>query len=490
MQEPGRARGRLSAISSTFHPLAAKDFRRYYLGQTASMFGDSLTPLAIAFAVLHLTGSPIDLGIVVLSTRLPIVVLTLLGGAAGDRFSRRTVMLVADLTRFAAHGATALLLLTGVAQIWMLVALQLLAGAGSAFFNPAAVGLVPSLTSKEGLQAANSLLSISRSATSILALGVAGALVALVGPGWAILLDALTFLVSAAFLYGLPRAVAAERLAATGGLLKSIGGGMAEVGRRTWLWVWIIHIALANALVVSPALVLGPYVADQHLGGAPAWSAIGIAYAVGGLTGGVVSARWRPRRPMAAAIVVFLLMAPLPALMAAPAALWLLMLAAVGAGLQLVIHNVIQTTTVQQNLPGEFVARVTSVTMLGTLVATPLGMGLAGPAAALFGPGPVLTVSAVTAVLMTAITLLLPPIWRIRSTPTDTSATTSTSAAPTPTDASAGADTSPAVSASAAPAVTGITSGDTGSVSHPVGTEAANPDVAGSSHGDPSRAGT
>ncbi|PZG20686.1 MFS transporter, partial [Nonomuraea aridisoli] len=152
--------------------MAIRDFRRYYIGQTASAFGDSLTPFAMAFAVLHLTGSAVDLGVVVLSTRLPVIVLTLLGGAAGDRFQRRTVMLVADLVRFVAHGGTAVLLLAGAAEIWMLVALQLVAGAGSAFFNPAAVGLVGSLAGKEQLQAANSLISISRSAASIMALSL------------------------------------------------------------------------------------------------------------------------------------------------------------------------------------------------------------------------------------------------------------------------------------------------------------------------------
>lgn len=396
-----------------FAPLAIRDFRHYYLGQTASAFGDSLTPFAIAFAVLHLTGSPVDLGIVVLSTRLPIIVLTLVGGAAGDRFSRRTIMLLTDLIRFAAHGLTAVLLLTGTAQVWTLVALQLVAGAGSAFFNPAAVGLIGSLAGREHLQAANSLISISRSATSILALAAAGALVALVGPGWAVLIDALTFLVSAAFLFLLPRTLADERPQAGGGLLASIGGGLAEVRRRSWLWVWIIHVAFANVMVVSPILVLGPYVAERQLGGAPAWSAIGIAYAVGGLAGGLLGARWRPARPMVAAVLFFLLMAPLPALLALPADVWLLGLAGAAAGMQLVVHNVLQTTVVQQNLPERFVARAMSVTMLGSLVAAPLGMGLAGPAAAVFGTRAVLVVCAAFTVLLTMATLLVPSVWRV-----------------------------------------------------------------------------
>ncbi|WP_165970220.1 MFS transporter [Nonomuraea terrae] len=397
-----------------FAPLAIRDFRRYYIGQTASAFGDSLTPFAMAFAVLHLTGSAVDLGVVVLSTRLPIIVLTLLGGAAGDRFQRRTVMLVADLVRFVAHGVTAVLLLAGVAEIWMLVVLQLVAGAGSAFFNPAAVGLVGSLAGKERLQAANSLISISRSAASILALGAAGALVALVGSGWAVLIDALTFLVSAFFIFLLPRALAGDRPPAGGGLLASIGGGLSQVGRRPWLWVWIVHSALTNVIVVSPILVLGPYVADLHLGGAPAWSAIGIAYAVGGVAGGVIAARWRPGRPMVAGMTFFLLMAPLPALLAVPAAVWALVLAGVAAGLQLVVHNVLQTTAIQQHVPEGFVARVTSVAVLGSLVGAPLGMGFAGPVAEAFGTRPVLIACAVVAVVSTGAALAVPSVWRIR----------------------------------------------------------------------------
>ncbi|MEV0232520.1 MFS transporter [Nonomuraea sp. NPDC050786] len=412
------AAGRPAATRSMFAPLGDRGFRRYYLGQTASAFGDSLTPLAIAFAVLHLTASPVDLGIVVLSTRLPVILLTLLGGAVGDRFSRRTVMLLADLTRFVAHGTTAVLLLTGTAHLWMLVALQLVAGAGSAFFSPAAIGLVASLAGKEHLQAANSLISLSRSAASMVALGTAGALVALVGPGWAILIDALTFLVSMAFLYRLPtenRFSAEDAVPRKGGLLAGIGGGITEVSRHPWLWIWIVHVAFTNAIVVSPIMVLGPYVADRQLGGAPAWSAIGIAYAVGGLAGGFVGARWRPARPMVAALLFFLLMAPLPALLAIPAEVWLLALAGVGAGMQVVVYNVLQTTAIQRNLPERFVARATSVTMLGALVAAPLGTGLAGPAAAWAGTRPVLVAGAAVAVLITAVTLLAPSVWRVRA---------------------------------------------------------------------------
>ncbi|PZG01570.1 MFS transporter, partial [Nonomuraea aridisoli] len=243
------------------------------------------------------------------------------------------------------------------------------------------------------------------------------------------------FLVSACFIFLLPRALAGDRPPTGGGLPASIGGGLSEVGRRPWLGVWIVHSALTNVIVVSPILVLGPYVADLHLGGAPAWSAIGIAYAAGGVAGGVIAARWRAGRPMVAAMMVFLLTAPLPALLAVPAAVWALVLAGAAAGLQLVVYNVLQTTAIQRHVPEGFVARVTSVAVLGSLVGAPLGMGFAGPVAEAFGTRPVLIACAVVAVVSTAAALAAPSVWRLRTEEAPT-------ASPPPESAAASRSTS------------------------------------------------
>ncbi len=408
----------MTSRTSMIAVLRIQDFRRYYLGYTASAFGDSLTPFALAFAVLQITGSPSALGVVLLSTQLPVIVFALVGGAIGDRYSRRTIMLLTDTVRFLAHGATAAILLTGVAQIWMLVALQLIAGAGAAFFNPAAQGLVTSVVDKPRLQQANSLLAVSRSATSIVAVGTAGALVALAGPGWAVAVDAVTFLISAIVLSQLPRSYSSERLEPKTGLLASIRSGLAEVGSRTWLWVWTVHVALINLFVVSPIFVLGPYVANRYLGGAPAWAAIGIGYTVGGLIGGLISSRWQPRRPMVAALAFFLLIVPLPALFAWAAALSLLVPASLLGGVQVSVYNVFQTTALQHDLPNELIARATSVLMLGGLIAMPVGMGLAGPIAAALGTRAVLGTVAGIAVLVTVGTLVIPAVWRVRGAST------------------------------------------------------------------------
>ncbi|MEV0606211.1 MFS transporter [Polymorphospora rubra] len=398
--------------------LRIRDFRNYYIGYTTSAFGDVLTPFALAFAVLHLTGSPTALGIVVLSTRLPIIVFALVGGAVGDRFSRRTIMLTTDGVRFVAQAATAAILLTGVAQVWMLVVLQLTASAGAAFFNPAAQGLITSVVDKPHLRQANSLLAVSRSATSIIAVGSAGALVALTDPGWAIGVDALTYLVSATALSRLPRAHTAGHPGHKDGLLTSIRTGLSEVRSRTWLWVWTAHVGLINLLVISPIFVLGPYVADTYLGGAPAWAAVGISYAVGGLIGGIVSSRWKAARPMAAALACSMMVVPLAVTLAVPASLWLIVAASLFGGVQVSIYNVFQMTTVQNELPDDLIARATSVLMLGGHLAVPIGTGLAGPIAAALGTRTVLGAIAVAAVLVTVGTLAVPATWRIRTAST------------------------------------------------------------------------
>ncbi|MFB9234091.1 MFS transporter [Plantactinospora siamensis] len=414
-----------------FAVLRIRDFRRYLIGFTASGFGDSLTPFALAFAVLGLTGSPTALGLVVLSGRLPVILFALVGGAVGDRYPRRTVMLVTDAVRCAVQAATAVILLTGVVRLWLLVALQLIAGAGAAFFNPAAQGLLPSLVDRPRLRQANSVLTMSRGAASIVAVGAAGALVALAGPGWAVGVDAVTFLVSAAVLARLPRTLTAGRTGRKAGLIAGVRTGLGEVRDRTWLWVWAAHAGLINLLVVAPILVLGPFVANEHLGGAPAWAAVAIGYTVGALLGGLVSSRWRSRRPMAAAVGCFLLIVPLAVTLAVPAPVWLIVPAAVLGGLQVSIYNVFQSTAVQDELPDGLIARATSVLMLGAVIAVPIGTGLAGPVATALGTGPLLGGIALVAVLVTVATLAVPATWRVRPAPP-------APAEPTPTAVPAG----------------------------------------------------
>src|SRR5256885_3302649 len=123
--------------------LSEREFRLLFVGQLTSAFGDRLVPIALAFAVLDLTGSVADLGYVLAARSLPMLLLVGLGGVWADRLPRQLVMLTSDAVRCASQGLVAALLLTGHARIWEVVVLNAIYGGANAFFTPAMTGLIP-----------------------------------------------------------------------------------------------------------------------------------------------------------------------------------------------------------------------------------------------------------------------------------------------------------------------------------------------------------
>ena len=156
--------------------------------------------VALAFAVLDLTGSVTDLGLVFAAKTIPLVVFLLVGGVLADRLPRRAVMLTADLVRLTTQGVIAVLLISGHATIWELALTQAVYGAATAFFNPASTGLIPAVISPGRLQQANALRALAMAVGNVAGPALAGILVAAASPGWALAVDAVSFGASAVFL--------------------------------------------------------------------------------------------------------------------------------------------------------------------------------------------------------------------------------------------------------------------------------------------------
>jgi len=289
-------------------PLKETAFALLFAGRAISSLGDRLVPVALAFAVLDLTGSVTDLGIVLGAQSVPLVVFVLLGGVWADRLPRQWVMLASDGVRAVAQGASAALLLSGSAHVWEIAALQALYGAGEAFFVPASTAVVPQTVSSSNLQQANALLGLSGNVATVLGPALAGVIVATAGPGWGLAADAATFVASAAFLsfIRVGPIVATARTAA----LAELRAGWRAFRSRAWLWISVLYFTLFVAFVLSPLQVLGPQVARSSLGGPGAWAAISTALGLGALLGGVLGMRWRPRHPLRAAFLAFLLAGP------------------------------------------------------------------------------------------------------------------------------------------------------------------------------------
>jgi MFS family permease len=118
----------------------ARDFRLLWAGQSVSTIGDALVLVAVGLYVTRLTGDPSDVGLVLGAYSLPVVLFVLLGGVLADRLPRQRVMIASDLVRCALHLLLALLIATGVVQVWHMVVIGALFGTAEAFFRPPTPG--------------------------------------------------------------------------------------------------------------------------------------------------------------------------------------------------------------------------------------------------------------------------------------------------------------------------------------------------------------
>jgi MFS family permease len=386
-----------------------RSFRLFFFGQGISAVGDRVVSVALAFAVLDLTGSVKDLGLVLAAQAVPLVLFLLMGGVWADRLSRRAVMLSSDLVRAGAQGASALLLVSGNAHVWQLVVLQAVYGAAEAFFKPAAQALLPETVATADLQQANALIAVSANIANIGGPALAGVLVATIGAGWGLAIDAGSFLVSAAYL-SLMRVQAVIPAARTG-TLTELRAGWRAFRTRTWLWVSALEFMGSNAFAFSPYLVLGPEIARTSLGGAGAWAAISTASGIGAVIGGTVGLRWDPRYPLRAMFVTSLIgTTPLLVLLAAVAPLPALLVAALLSGMSVSFFNLVWFAVVQRRIPGEELSRVSSWDSLGSYAVTPIGLAAAGPIGIALGISTTLYAAAALGVLGTAAVLAVPSI--------------------------------------------------------------------------------
>src|SRR3989304_168437 len=256
-----------SAVPATAVALGEPQFRLLLIGQAASAFGDALIPVAIAFAVLSIGGSAIELGYVFAAFPASPLVLGLAGGGWADRLPRQLVMVGCDVVRTVAEVVLAVLLLTGTAEVWHLVLVVTVVGGAGGFFAPASSGLVPQVISPGRLQEANALMGLSRNATGIFGPPIAGLLVVGFGTGIVFLVDAATFAVSAVSLLMLRVPARGAPPAGHPRFLADLAEGWREVTSRPWLLAAISTFAVTN-MAAAPIFILGPGVADTPLGGA------------------------------------------------------------------------------------------------------------------------------------------------------------------------------------------------------------------------------
>ena len=400
--------------SNALAPLRERNFRLLWIGQAVSAAGDSLVPVAFAFAALQVGHTASALGLVLAASTTARVVVLPIGGVWADRLPRQLVMLSSDTLRAVTELTLAAVLLSGHGQLWNLIVLAIVDGAAAAFFMPASGALVPQTVTPARLQQANALMGLSRSTTSVAGPALSGILVALVGPGWVFAIDAATYVISAASLAMLHVAPMEARPGAS--FWSEMVAGWRAVSSRSWYLTNLVSHALWN-FAIAAFFVLGPVVAKQHLGGASAWGLIAAALGGGSLIGGLVALRVTPRRPLVAANLALTLSALQILALVPPLSTVAIMGACVLGFAGLTFLNEVWAATVGQIIPVDVLARANSFDWLLSLIAMPAGFAIWGPIADHAGVQPTLVAAAVILALPSFLIVLHPAIRSVRRTP-------------------------------------------------------------------------
>jgi len=401
------------ALSGRLAPLGERPYRLFFSASTISTLGDSVAGIALAFAVLDLSGAPkpLYLAIVFAGRQLANGLLVLYGGVLSDRLPRNRILVGAAIGQGAAQAATATVVLSDQATIGLLVALQIVYGAADAFVIPAETGLVPQTVSDERLQEANALRGMMRNLIFVAGPAVGGVIVVAGSPGIALAIDAASFAGAALLLMRIrvpQRAARAEHAR----FFHELREGWREFTSRTWLWSTVVVFGLGNFFFMFWP-VIGPIVAKEHLGGAGAWAKILVANGIGAVVGGAFALRYRPRLPLVACVLWPMLVCGQLVALALHAPTWAIAGASFCAGFGIAIHLALWFTIFQREVPEHAQSRVSSYDALGSFVLTPLGLVAAGLFAAGIGVSNTAWLAAAAILCLNSTMLLIPSVWRI-----------------------------------------------------------------------------
>jgi MFS family permease len=348
-----------------------------------SIAGDALTLLAVPWLVLESTGSAARAGIVAFCTVLPVVVSAVLGGPVIDRIGRRRVSVLADLVSAAVVAAVPVLLDLGVLRFWMLCALMAVTGLLRAPGETARGVLLPALAERAGMpliRAAGLYDGAARGAATIGA-ALGGILIATLGAGNVLFVDAATFATSALLvavgLRDLPHARFPPRVSRVPprAYRRELAAGYRHVFASPLLLGVCLMALVTKALDQGWSAVLLPVTARDRLGGVVDLGVLEAAFAAGALAGALVYAAVGGRVRRWPVFTAAFLIVGAPRFVVAAVSHSVVPLAVMMAveGLACGVLNPILATAMYEAVPDELRSRVLSATTASVLAISPLG---------------------------------------------------------------------------------------------------------------------
>jgi len=276
-------------------PSGMLGFTIVWAGQIVSVMASTMTQFALTIWAYQETGSATALGVINTAFVLPFLILSPFAGAMVDRYNRKLMMMVSDLTAVTATFGLLILHFTGHLQIWHLVAASVVNGLGNTFQWPAYSAAISSMVPKENYSRANGMMSLVESAPAVIAPLLAGVLLPLISLTGILIIDVVTFFLAIATLLAVyvPQPVkTVEGQAGKGSLLHEAAYGFRYIFARKGLLGLLIFFVCLNFVIGLSASLFSPFILARTGNDSAMLGTVQSAAAVGAVIGGLLIGLW------------------------------------------------------------------------------------------------------------------------------------------------------------------------------------------------------
>jgi MFS family permease len=359
-----------------------RSFVELWTGSTISQVGDQCYFVALPWLVLQTTNSSVALGAVMMTAAIPRAVLMLMGGAATDRFSARTVLVVTAVGRAVVVAAVASLTAAEAIAVWHLYGLALLFGIADAFSLPAVNSLMPAVVPPEDLRRANALFQGVLQTTTMAVPAPAGWAIKRWGVAPALWVDAISFVAMIAALVRLPTAPP-KPPEARAGTLATIRDGFRYVLADVPLRNMMLMIGALNLCTTGPFSVGLAWLAKTRFGSATAYGSFLSAWGAGALGGMLLAGALKGLRHRGTVLLVIpgTLGVGLPIIGLVPH-FGVVALAMAAIGMSGGFASIVMTAWMQERVDPRYLGRVMSLLMFFAVGLMPVSLMVSGAVAA------------------------------------------------------------------------------------------------------------
>ena len=353
--------------------------KRFYFARFISNFGNGMSPIALAFGILHLPNGDANLlGLVLGSTTVAMLVMSPFGGVLADKFGRIKAVAFADLIASAGLFVQVAFFATGNVPVIVLLLVNINFGLMWGIFWPAMSGVLPALVPDEHLQKTNSVNNFFSNGAIILGAAVGGIIVAGWGSTWALAIDAATFTVGGLLLFSF-RKVAPANNKTENSMFDDLVHGWKIFLSYRWIVVGVFGFSFIVLAWAAGENVLGPLIALKEFNGAKSWSLVLTFEGIGLVIGSIIGIKIKLKYPLRFLLLISFSISLYMWSMAKPQSIWFIAFCALLWGMTIDLWTTIWSTAMAREVPREALSRVSSFDAMGSMLLRPVGLAIAGP---------------------------------------------------------------------------------------------------------------